>query len=346
MRLSDDSSVRLPERERRDRVTRFLARHGTTPDDVLPYISNAFGSPLFVVATGSIPAGYGNDRSDSDLYVVVPEPKVSQLPIVAVDRDLRVDVRYFPAADLESFPRQLDGAWPEPGQAVSRRAFNDRRAVLETAVRFAVGVTLVADPVWDDWKRALEGPALREAAIRWWALETRRRLVAARWLHDGSLACAYRYVAALTSALHDEVSRHGHLFFGSKWLHEKLLAVADPAMLGLFEQSFAHPMTEGTRQAIDELAARVGSADVALEAQLYLAPGCRVDRMLGRTLLSRWQLRGVELEGDNADLADAASTGASVWRGDPATPPPSPVADLFAADFLSLTIGVAGADST
>ena len=336
--MTPSSSVRLDLEERRNRVDGLLARHGTTTEHALTYVSSAFGDPQLVVATGSLPAGYGNENSDCDLWVVVPDSDLFQLPIPAVEDDLRVDVRYFSAGELRDYVELVDVPWPSPGQVVTRRDHNNRRNLLEWSVRFAVGVTLVDTPEWAQWKASLEAADLTGAVVRFWALETIRRLVAAELLQDESIASAYRYAAVAQAALHAETSRRSHIFFGSKWLSEKLRQIDDTELTSVFQRSFEYPMTAETRDAIAAFA-RGASKDVDhAEAMVFLAPGTEVHRALGRTFVSRWALRGVEMDGDRPALV--GDDDSALWRGSTEQSMPPDLRELFRQDYLWLTVGV------
>src|SRR5215467_7246592 len=102
-------------------------------------VEEAYGPPLLVVATGSVLEGFGNERSDVDLSVVVDRESLTQLPIMSYLGHGRVDAAYYRADDLRGWvPMLRDGTWPPPGR-LTRGLWLRRFRVLKAACRFADG---------------------------------------------------------------------------------------------------------------------------------------------------------------------------------------------------------------
>jgi hypothetical protein len=141
------------------------------------------------------------------------------------------------------------------------------------------------------------------------------------------------------------VAGHGHVFFGSKWLPEKLRRVGDERLDQLFLRSIEHPLGDETRATIVELAAELAPFGPDDEVQLHLAPGVRVDVLLGRTIVSRWQMRAVEVlhgPGVEPDLGLDLSGEGPAWRGGVDDEVPELVARLFRDDYFWLSVGRRG----
>jgi hypothetical protein len=328
-----------------DQLVQFLASRGATPELLLSEVDQSFGQPLLVVATGSVVHGFGNERSDIDLSVVVDRDKLSQLPIVSFKHGILHDVAYFTASGVRSWAAgRRDQPWPPTG-AMDREAW--RRCLVELfhCIRFAYSVIISAREGWDDWLFDLRAPWLIERVIQWWRIEAERRRVAGRWLMSAKpLLAAQQYCEAVLAALESRAAAAGQVYLKPKWLPEKLRVLEDEAALEKLHTALRIPTTsqDVTRYTascealLEELL--VGGDDRDLVAQLWYAPGVRT-RNLGKvTLVTRWDLRGVELS--DAALPNADGPQVPVWQGQLDTRPSPQLLTLFFDDMMWLSVSV------
>ena len=337
---------------RRSAADTWPSRIGISAEEVLAQVSGAFGDPMLISVTGSLAAGYGNAESDIDVYVVVPED-VMQVPMVAYHKDLRIDVRYFSAKEVLPWAESLRDGWPPAADQGGRPPYVRRKGALHAAVRFAVGIDLRTGPESSAWLDELRSGWLAEAVADWWSTEATRRLLAASWLpspeSDPAPGLAglgwergwLRHSDALLAALETRAARSGHIFFGPKWLSEKFTQTGDEIALSQLDEA----MRFGPQDAYGPFAERCAEL-VARECppeglvwQLSLASGVNVDDYVGRRLVSRWALRGVEYPAGAAGVLDAVAAGEQVvWSGPLNERPDTALLDLFRADMMWLSV--------
>jgi hypothetical protein len=324
---------------RRSRLERFLAPYGLSDDDLVAQVDPAFGEPVLVSACGSVLQGFGNARSDIDLDVVVERERISQMPFAAYKEGARVDVQYHAATEVAAQLKTIrESPWPPP-EPIDRAAWLRSRRALTTATRLAAGLPLRLAERWKDYDAKLHESWLHETAAAWWRLEAERRRLAARWLFDADplLGCL-RYSDAVLAALEARAAAAGQTYFAAKWIAEKLRALADCEGLALYHEALRLPIDpacRGSYQARSEssLSRLVADRAGALVANLWYADGVRVRRVGSRSLVSRWDMRAVEVR--DIDLP-APGAGAPLWSGPSDTLPGPRVLDLFRADMLWL----------
>ena len=334
----------IVEEARASRLATFLDRRGMSEASLRAQVEEAYGTPLLVVATGSVLEGFGNERSDVDLSVVVDRESLTQLPIMSYPAHARVDATYYRAADLRGWIDLLrDGAWPPPGR-LTRDLWLRRFRVLKAACRFADGLVLTASGDWSGWVAELRRPWLAGAAAAWWRTDALRYWLTARWLAaPNPLLAAQRACDAVLAALEGEAAARGQLYlsFNPRWLPEKLRALGDTAGLELVRRFLRTPVQPGEcapyLAACDELLReRLGPLEAQpVRAQVWYAAGVRAHELDARVLVTRWGLRGVELRGERPPAPDGTEP---LWEGPPGAPPPAAALELFAEDMTWLAL--------
>ena len=325
------------------RLADFLAPRGVTPEALIASIDPALGDPLLVVATGSVLNGFGNPRSDLDLNVVVDQDKLAVLPIPTFERELLVDAAYLSASEVERWvPELRDRPWPPAGdfpRSESRRRF----MLLLQAVRFASGLALTAREGWGGWLAELKAPWLAERVVQWWRIEAVRWAVAAGWLADARpLTAAQAQCEAVLAALQSRAAAAGQLYFKPKWLAEKLRLLGDREGRDALDAALRIPLTEREVPAYTARCEAIrhellgDAADgPTLAAQLWYAPGVTVRSLGTTTLVSRWDLRGLELDG--VTLPPSAPE-APIWEGPLELLPDPDLLTLFREDMTWLSL--------
>lgn len=321
-------------------MTEFLDRHNATIDGVRAHIGDALGEPLLVVAAGSVVQGFGNSRSDIDLNVVVDRISMPMAPVLSFDSGLLHDATYFAAQEVRGWADSMHGQrWPASG-SLTRADWRRRLNELFHCVRIGHGVVLVANEGWDTWVLRLSEPWLNERVHEWWEVEIARCRLAGRWLSTSRpLLAAQRWSDALMAALQLRAAKAGELYFKPKWLPEKLRRLNDGFGMRAFAVALRLPASTGDATAhisqcqlmLEELGALPLLTD-DLHAQLWLAPGVKL-RALGRTtVVSRWDLRAVELP--RTGLLE----GAPIWECGIDEDLSPTLAELFAGDMLWLSL--------
>jgi hypothetical protein len=318
----------------------FLAARGATREDLLTAVGEPFGRPLLVMATGSILAGFGNGRSDIDINVVV-EHHAPRLPIPSHELPVLVDATYFGRSVVEAWVSAIrDQPWP-PAGPLDRAQWLQHRANIFNCTRFACGLTLVEEDDWEFRIAEFREPWLRERVAEWWRIESVRRGRAARWLADARpLLASQLKLEAVLAALEGRAAAAGQIYFKQKWLAEKLRTIEDKEGMAVWREVMRAPTNE--REAGDYL---VRCEDILVElganqadgltAQLWYLPGVKLRALDERTLVSRWDLRGIEFGGVIAAVPEPPQP---IWEGSLDEPPPADVLSLFVEDMTWLAI--------
>ena len=332
---------------RRQLLERFLSRYDLTPDDLHSEIEETLGTPFAVVAGGSVLQGFGNDRSDVDLCVIVDRDKLTRFPMLSYQNTARIDVTYYGAAEVWQWADALrDEPWPPAGPVTEKR-WRRQRSRLQAIARFASGLVLSARDAERERLAALDSGWLRQRAAEWWRVEAVRQRLAACWLtdHRPRLA-AQRWCDAVLAALEARAAVGGQPYAKSKWLPEKLKAIGDPEGLAMLREALRLPLRdagihgyrERCAEAYDGLA--TDWPELPLRAELHYAKGTAVTPALRQTVVTRWAMRGVPL-GD-ADLREVKlpdpGDDMAVWHGAADDPLPPAVAALFREDMLWLSL--------
>jgi hypothetical protein len=302
----------------RAHLEQFLHRVGRSVPELRDQVGDTFGSPLLIVATGSVLQGFGNEESDVDVMVVVDAPRVTDVPINSHVLGLPVEVNYLHADEVLASGEAVEAGHHPPGDAAGRAGWQAGYRRLYYVGRLAVGLCLDGEPRWRDWQLRMRA-ALPAYAVAWWQAECLRRRSAARLLLDERpLLAAQRYCDAGMAALEAVAARAGELYVGAKWIGAKI------ARSGTDDQRAAY------RLLLDLPIAPAGVADYAKLAEdliaqlaeeaalpedpevvLTLQPGVELHRVHDRRLVHRHGIQGLELRDSDVGFpADGV-----VWRG-------------------------------
>jgi hypothetical protein len=329
----------MSERARAERLETFLGAHHLQPEQLVADVAEPFGRPLLVVATGSIVQGFGNPQSDLDIYAIV-EHDVRQLPIPSFASRFLVHNAFFGVGDVETWVGAIrDCPWPPVGH-VTQQCWGARRIALGYCTNFGCGLMLDARDGWSDWLRPFAEPWLADAIVRWWRIESLRRRIAGRWLADAKpLVAAQRQFEAVLALLESRAAAADQLFFGPKWISEKLRMIGDHHGLEALHEIMRLPATDeearGYSTRCEDLLTRFSGDDAAdgLGAQVWYLSDVQVRRLDGRALVSRWNLSAVELR--QPSVPDSQEL---FWEGDLDTLPPAAVMTLLNGGMAWLSI--------
>ncbi|MFF0219893.1 hypothetical protein [Streptomyces vinaceus] len=319
-----------------DRLDSFLHRRGIARDAVRREADQGVGSPVLAVAAGSVLAGFGNHRSDLDLFVLVENDRLTRFPVQSHEHGTLIDVNIRRASAVRDTTAALRSASCRPRfDSAAEPGWNHRRRALITANRLALGLPLIAAPPWDAWYDALRGPWLADAVEQWWAVEAHRLAQAARWLlGPRPLAAAARAREAVVAALNARAAAGGQIYLPAKWVGEKLRALDDTDGLAVLREALAPPL-DPQRQvphALHQVERLLGGA-APLHAVLRWSTGVATLALDDRTVVDRWQLRALEVP--RPDLPPAGGE-TVVWSGPAGSALPEDLLPLFAGDMLWL----------
>lgn len=322
----------------RSRLEAHIAPHGLTVAQVLEQVDDVFGEPLLVVAAGSVIAGYGNARSDLDLYVVVPDEVASMLPMMSYPKGARIDALLHGADSLTERHAWLAQGWPGP--EISPALHHRWRKTIDGLSRFGGGLPLAGDGgTWEAWQRDLAADIPGWVAD-WWAVEAVRKQLAARVLLAAGKdrLAALKAGEALIHALDRRCARAGEPYFRWKWLGEKLRRLGDEQGLARFRLAVAPPVAAADCAAyardVDALVTDL-LADLdttGWRAHLVPAPGTTRHPFGAETLVTRWSLRTVAVE------TDSVAATAESWDHALDEPWAEDVTGLYVEDMLWLGI--------
>ncbi|GIH04903.1 hypothetical protein Rhe02_29700 [Rhizocola hellebori] len=328
--------------EMHSHLERFLADRDIPMTRLTDHVEEVFGVPRLVVAAGSVIHGFGNPGSDVDVLVLVDNPGVTNFPLSSYDGQQAFDVTYLDTAWAREVGEQIgDGSAlacvHEPAGCAKTH---------ETLVQFSrlpLGFVIEAEPEWNAWVSRMRGPALGRILRRWWLLRALRAWTAARIFGaDKPWLAAHRYCDAGLALLNARVTAAGEAYFGPKWVAAKLARLDDQAGLAVYERLLAVPgdgaalpsYVDRCEELLESLSA-IGPESPQVHLVASYAPGVNVFRANGRTLVSRWMMRGVEFAGP---LPQAAmSAGGPIWAGR-LTELPSWLRALLVADMAWLGI--------
>jgi predicted nucleotidyltransferase len=322
-------------------LQRFLAAHGHVPDDLLRQVDAGFGTIQLVVASGSVVAGYANERSDIDLYIVGDVPDTQGVPLVSHELGALLDISVLSATQLRSDLRGLRENEFMASQSQVVDQWKKTRRDLTRAIRLAYGVVLADTLEWSPVIESLTSDAwLRDLATHWWALEAWRWLVSACWLKQANPCLASQLVCdAMICALKAIATQAGYVYFGEKWVALELRAMGRDDLLALYRQTLREA---GDSQSIDRridavagfLEASVGWSINRLTVELAYARGVSIQIMQDWTLVSRWDMRGARLH--TVELPSVSRDGRPIWRAAATESPPVDLAALFSMGMLWL----------
>ncbi len=323
-----------------ERLDAFLAARGTTRDALVAAIDEPFGPPLVVVAAGSVLHGFGNERSDVDILIVV-DREVSRLPISSYAQQVLVDTKYFSDAEVKSFVRAIrDQPWPPRGR-LDRDQWERHQARVINCARFAHGLVLARQESWTAWLETIRGGWLAERVANWWRIESIRRETAARWLADSKpLLAAVRMFEAVLAALESRAAAAGQLHYGPKWLSEKLRRLDDACALDALRGAMRVPANDRLAPAYiaqcQAVLDRVRSPDAAgMAAQMWYMPGVQVHALDGHALVTRWNLRAIETAPGTPRVPSPREP---IWEGAIDGPPPPHLHTLFVEGMTWLSV--------
>jgi hypothetical protein len=323
-----------------ERLEAFLAGHGATREMLAAAVHEPFGPPLLVVAAGSILHGFGNQRSDIDINIVV-ERDVVQVPVTSYLHRILLDTKFFGASEVQSWVGAIrDHPWPPVGR-LDRPQWERRHGELTHCVRFAYGLVLNARDDWQEWLTECRRPWLVTRVAQWWRTESIRRQLAARWLAVAKpLLAAQRALEAVLAALESRAAAAGQLYYGPKWLSGKLRTLGDDNAIAAMRAVMRSPTDErDARNCVDRCEALLqefrGGPEPGLLAQLSYLRGVNVRALDARTLVTRWNLRGLVLRGT---IPEPSESSEPIWEGGLDARPPDDVLALFIEDMMWLSI--------
>jgi hypothetical protein len=324
------------------RLDAFLASRGGSRQMLVSAASHAFGSPLLVAATGSVIQGFGNRKSDLDVNVIVNN-SVTRLPVPLPQTGFLLDATYFSASEVETWPSRIrDETWWLTGE-ITRELWRRRVTELTYWTRFRNCVLLSACEPWNRWITEFQQPWMVSRIAAWWRLESLRRRLGAQWLADAKpLLAAQRRFEAILAALESRAATRGLLYFGQKWLSEKLRVLNDHEGLDILREFMKLPVSEQEAREYSTRCERwlAEFGDGRQEhgiAQLWYLPGVKVRELDDRLLVSRWNLRAAELKPASLRTPDLRGP---LWEGELDSTPPPDVLGLFISDMTWLSIAV------
>ncbi|MFE7812868.1 hypothetical protein ACFU5P_13035 [Streptomyces sp. NPDC057433] len=318
------------------RLANFLDLRGMSRDAVLKETDQGFGPPVLAVAAGSVLAGFGNVRSDLDLHVLVENDELTRFPIQSHEHGTLIDVAIRRASTVRNSTAALSTEpWPR-FTSVTEKAWNHRRRTLITISRLALGLPLVMTEPWDEWYAGSRRPWLQQVLQQWWVVEAHRLAQAARWLSDTKpLVALTRAREAVVAALSAHTTEAGELYFASKWVSEKLKALADHENLALLREILepTDPHVR-VRRCLDAVERLVGSGP-SLHCVLRWATGTHAMELDDRTVVDRWQLRALEVRQRGLS---PTGTDDVLWSGPLGTPLPAELRPLFLHNMVWLGV--------
>ncbi|MEV6570219.1 hypothetical protein [Streptomyces sp. NPDC051577] len=323
------------------RLAAFLDERGITRDAVRRETDQGMGSPALAVAAGSVLAGFGNHRSDLDLFVLVENDRLTRFPIQSHEHGTLIDVNIRRAGAVRETTADLRARpWPRFA-SVGESGWNHRRRAINTANRLGLGLPLVATPPWDAWHAALRDPWLADVVEQWWTVEAHRLAQAAHWLRRAKpMAAAARAREAVVAALNARAAAGGQVYLPAKWVGEKLKALDDTEGLAVLGDALAPPLDP--RERIPHclgLVDRLAGEPAPLHAVLRWSTGVGTTVLDDRTVVDRWQLRALEVL--RSDLPPEGSD-AVLWSGPVGSALPDDLLPLFAGDMLWLGVAHPG----
>ena len=297
----------------RQHLSGYLAPAGVEFQDLLGEVDTALGTPLLVVAAGSVLHGLGNRTSAIDLHVIDGNARVTDLPIPSRTLGVTVDVNYIDGADVRAAARKMgvaadddgsgtpsdDTGWSSPRTRTQWRAARRRLTQLG---RLALGLPLDGDPPWRDWQAGIRLGIVRYTE-RWWRTETLRyRSVGELLRSTNPLTAAHRYSDAGLAALDAHATAAGQAYVGPKWVGVKLERLGRKDLIDHYHRLLDTPLSAA---GCDRYLAEVDEILAELSAGWHLpddpvvtltpADGLTAWTAHGdRGLLHRWGLRGVE----------------------------------------------------
>jgi hypothetical protein len=306
--------------EMHSHLERFLRERDIPMSRLTGHVEDVFGVPRMVVAAGSVIHGFGNPGSDVDVLVLVDNPDVTNFPLSSYDGQQAFDVTY------------LDTAWARQAgeQIVNGSALASvhdpagcarTHEMLVQFSRLPLGFVIDAQPEWNAWVSQMRGPELGGTLQRWWVLRALRAWIAARVFGaDKPWLAAHRYCDAGLALLNARATAAGEAYFGPKWVAAKLARLDDQAGLAVYERLLAVPAdgaelpsyVDNCEQLLASLSP-IGPESAQVHLVASYAPGVKVFRANGRTLVSRWMMRGLEFQGSLPK--PAMSTDAPIWTG-------------------------------
>lgn len=303
----------------REDLTKFLARKGRTPEDLLGQVGEAFGSPLLVTAVGSVLEGFGNEESDVDLLAVV-DAEVTDFPVSSHALDVPVDVNFLHTAWVRKASAWMQDEGRTDPQGSTRQSWKDSQRILIRLGRMSRGLVLSGSPEfirwWEDISRSY--PAF---AAGWWRVESLRQREAGRLLVAAGrpLHAAAAYCSAGLALLESRAAELGEAYAGPKWIEAKLDRLGDTFLRDAFWQIVGSPVIPAEVPAyldrVQQLLADLAGEDpLSEDPHLVLTPASGAKRVYfqGQVLWHRHGQRG--LSSDDPDFAIPDDRG-YLWHG-------------------------------
>ncbi len=306
----------------RDNVAAFLRRAGVTIDRLTEIAGTEVYAPRHVVATGSVAAGYGNERSDIDLLVVTDD-EVPFGQSIAHELATLVDINTMTRKQLDRRVSLID-EWRQRTLSVDPMSvLLERRTTHNQLARLVIGAPVIVDEQIAATLVDLGGSALINSCVVYWRERQWRRLVALDLLPPGSPAAVESAVDAAVAALKADLTELGYLYVNTKFLG---LEVLDADRSDFAERH------ERIRRAgsLDDLAGRpdwvdrarrwaVGEIEHPPDAEIGItwSPGVELRPLGGQTVVSLWDRQGCIVNGRLGSIDEFIWTGPLGERPDP-----------------------------
>jgi Nucleotidyltransferase domain len=326
-------------------IRSFLQSRSLAEADLLAQVTEGYGEPELVAATGSIAAGVGNRASDIDLVVVVPSQKVTSFPVTSFIGGLMVDTDYVSTETVRSLCTSVRSGLV--GNFVSNcDTWSIASAHLRRLARLSESAVLVASSSWQDQLDELRSGILSRAASQYWEVEAYRRWIAASWMSDitAHVACL-RFYEALIAAAESLMCAEGRVYTGLKWVPAKAARSESLLARDLVEAAQAGPICWADdphrfmRKAHQLLQSWSNSnSQCEYRVNLLVHSSATVEKIGGKVLVHRDNLAGVALNGE-VDLLNSANR--LVWSSELFQTPEPWLLALFAQNVLWLDVSYA-----
>lgn len=324
-----------------ENLERFLKDRGFSTADVTAQVEDVYGPPFLTVASGSVVHGFGNTSSDVDIMVLVDSDRVTDLPLTAYSNGQAFDVAYLHAPRVRATIDDLITGELLAGLH-DRDTWREVRRRLWVFTRVPLGVAVDGVPDWLSWHADLDRPAIATGLRDWWRNEALRIWCAARLLREAKPYLAVqRYCDAGLAALNARAAAAGESFCAPKWLPQKLNRTGDADGVRWLRQLFALPTSAADepaylRRAEEMLGTLLPLAPDSAQLRLRAAalPGVRTVRIDGRTVVTRWFMRGVRCD---QQLTEDIREDQQIWEGTLAELPPW-LGDLARANMIWLGV--------
>lgn len=322
----------------------FLRKRDLTEADLLAQVTNNYGEPELVAATGSIAAGVGNSTSDIDVAVVVPSQKVTSFPVTSFIGGLMVDTEYVNSDTIRSLCMSVKRGLV--GNFISNcDSWSLASAQLRRLSRLSESAVLIASSSWQRQLDELRSGVLSRAASHYWKVEAYRRWTTARWMSSTTphVACL-RFYEALIAAAESLMCAEGQVYTGLKWTPAKAARSESQFAKELVATAQASPAcwADNPRKFLNQAQQLLESwsdcrSPSDMRANLLIHSSATIERIGGKVLIHRDNLAGVALSGNVDTLFSETRL---LWSDKLSVSPEPWLLKLLAQNLLWLDISV------